>query len=128
MKKLLGVAAVLESATGLALMSAPATVAEMLLGSGLTGAGRAVGRVAGLALLSLGLACWPGRAPARDTSPALLAMLTYNPLITIYLIGLGVGAELVGILLWPAVAIHAALTLLLANAWFRERQSRAVTQ
>jgi hypothetical protein len=128
MKTLLGVAAVLELVTGLALMIAPAAVAQLLLGTGISGAGIAVGRLAGLALLSLGLACWPGRERARDTGPALLAMLTYNPLVTIYLIRLGVGKNLVGILLWPAVAIHAVLTLLLATAWFRERPSKVGTE
>jgi hypothetical protein len=105
-------------------MSVPAIVAKLLLGDGLSGAGAAVGRVAGLALLSLGLACWPGREPVRGAGQALLAILTYSVGVTIYLIRLGVGAELVGSLLWPAVVIHAVLTLLLVNAWFRERQTK----
>jgi hypothetical protein len=40
-------------------------------------------------------------------------MLIYNTLVTIYLAYLGIGGELVGILLWPAVALHAVLTGLL---------------
>src|SRR6476620_1789901 len=37
-------------------------------------------------------------------SSALTAMLVYNLLVTIYLISLGIGGELVGILLWSAIA------------------------
>ena len=61
MKKLLGLAAVLEAATGLALMIHPSLVAQLLFGDGVSGAGKALSRVAGIALLALGVACWPGR-------------------------------------------------------------------
>ena len=46
-----------------------------------------------------------------------MAMLTYNLLITSYLIFLGIGSQFAGILLWPAVAIHSLLTLLLVREW-----------
>ena len=41
-------------------------------------------------------------------------MLIYNALVTIYFTVVGFGDEFVGILLWPAAALHAALTALLA--------------
>src|SRR5947209_2897731 len=115
MKRLLALAAALEAVTGLALMIDPAVVARLLLGGHLPGVGTALGRVAGFALLSLGLACWPRPGPA--SARALRALLTYNPLVTLYLLYLGIGGEWVGSLLWPAVALHALLTLLLAGAW-----------
>jgi hypothetical protein len=118
MKKLLDVAAVIEAATGLALMIHPPLVTRLLLGDGVSGVGVALGRVAGFALLSLGLACWPGRESAAGDSPALRALLTYNLLTTLYLGYLGIVGQSVGSLLWPAVAIHAVLTFLLARAWF----------
>lgn len=117
MKKLLDVAAVIEAATGLALMIYPPLVIRLLLGDEVSGAGEALGRVAGFALLSLGLACWPGVDSAGATTPALRALLTYNLLATIYLTYLGIDGGLVGSLLWPAVVIHAVLTFLLARAW-----------
>ena len=43
--------------------------------------------------------------------------LIYNLLATIYLLYLGVGGKLVGTLLWPAVALHAILTILLTRVW-----------
>ena len=117
MKRLLGLAAVLETATGLALIIHPPLLSHLLLGEGVSGAGIALGRVAGFALLGLGLACWPGLESAGVNTPALRALLTYNLLVTLYLAYLGIDSRLVGSLLWPAVVIHAVLTLLLARAW-----------
>ncbi|MGH7178903.1 MAG: hypothetical protein ACREJC_16120 [Tepidisphaeraceae bacterium] len=110
-----------EAATGLALVAVPDTVVRLLLGTAVTGAGIPLGRLAGIALLALGLACWPGKSEAR---PALRAMLTYNSLATLYLLFLGLRGEWVGWLLWPAVVLHAGLTLLLARAWFKATRSR----
>ena len=118
MKKLLHVAAVIEAATGIALMVHPPLVTRLLLGDGVSGAGMALGRVAGFALLALGLACWPGVDSADAKSPALRGLLTYNLLATIYLFYLGIGGRLVGSLLWPAVVIHTVMTFLLARAGF----------
>jgi hypothetical protein len=49
-------------------------------------------------------------------------MLTYNPLITMYFTYLGVRGESVGNFLWPAVAIHAGLSVLLIRARFHGRR------
>ena len=71
MNRLLTLTAVIEAATGLALIAVPAVVVRLLLGSEISGAGIPLGRVAGFGLLSLGVACWPSRdAPARRARPA----------------------------------------------------------
>ena len=98
----------------------PSMVTRALLGEGVSGAGMVVGRVAGIALLSLALACWPGRDAAGGRSPDLAGMVTYNLLVTLYLFRLGVGGEWTGRLLWPACVFHALLTLLLARAGINE--------
>jgi hypothetical protein len=121
MTKLLGLAAVLEAATGLALVIQPSLVGQLLLGGGVAGAGMALARVAGFALLALGVACWPGREAGSGGAPALRAMLTYSLLVTIYLVYLGGVAHLAGILLWPAVAAHVVFMLLLVAAWRKDR-------
>jgi hypothetical protein len=108
LKKLLALAAIVEAATGLALLVVPSLVGRLLLGEELTGVAVAVARVLGIALIALGVACWPG--------PALLGMLTYGALVTLYLLYLGIRGDWVGPLLWPAVVLHAVLTLLLARA------------
>jgi hypothetical protein len=117
MKNLLALAAVIEAGTGLALMIHPPLVTGLLLGEAVSGAGVVLGRVAGFALLSLGLACWPRRESGGTNSLALRALLTYNLLATLYLVYLGIGGRFVGSLLWPAVVLHAFLTCLLVRAW-----------
>ncbi len=87
----------------------------MLLGEELTGIAIPVARVAGIALVALGIACWPG--------PPRVGMLTYSAAVTLYLAYLGVAGGFAGILLWPAVALHAVLVALLAWAWLRDRQN-----
>jgi len=114
MGKVLTFAAVFEAATGLALLIVPLLVGRLLLGAELTDA-IPVARVAGIALIALGVCCWPG-------STALCGMLTYGVLATLYLAYLGVNGEWVGSLLWPAVVLHAILTILLARAWFQSRK------
>jgi hypothetical protein len=123
MKQLLGFASALELATGLALLAAPGLTATWLLGDGLTGAGMAIGRLAGAGLLALGLACWPGGEHPTSSSPAFRAMLTYNALIAIYLASVGIRTKAVGMLLWPAVVLHVVLTVLLIHAWLRGSRS-----
>jgi hypothetical protein len=89
---LLSLAAVIEAATGIALIISPQTVTSLLLGADLAVAGIAVGRVAGIALLSLGLGCWLSRRDLNKTA-ALAAMLSYNLLVTAYLMYLGLGGR-----------------------------------
>ncbi len=110
MKKVLLLAAVSEAATGLALLIVPSLVGRLLLGQELAGVAIPVARVLGIALIALGVACWPGRT-------ALGGMLTYSLLATLYLAYVGLEGQWIGQLLWAAVAGHAVLTLLLGIAW-----------
>jgi hypothetical protein len=109
MKKTLALAAVGEAATGAALLLVPSFVGRVLLGEELTGAAVTVARVTGIALIALGVACRPG--------PPLVGMLTYSAAATLYLGWVGVAGGSTGVLLWPAVVVHAILTALLARAW-----------
>jgi hypothetical protein len=74
-----------------------------------------VQRVAGIALIALGITCWPYGTEAR----ALCGTFTYSALVTLYLLYVAIRGEWVGPLLWPAVVLHALFTLLLARLWFR---------
>ena len=123
MRRVLVLAAVGEAATGLALLIVPSLVGRLLLGEELTGVAIPVARVAGIALIALGVACWPGSDADRSPSRALLAMLCYSLFTTLYLAYLGIGGERVGRLLWSAVAIHAILTTLLVRAWLKEHRA-----
>jgi hypothetical protein len=68
MKNALIFAAVAEAVTGLALLIAPALVGLLLFGQEFTGVAVPAARVTGIALIGLGVACWPG--------PPLVGMLT----------------------------------------------------
>ena len=108
-----------EGLTGLALLIAPTLVGRLLLGAELTGVGVPTARVAGLALVGLSVACLPRMA--------LVGMLTYCGLVTIYMAWLVVRGQWVGPLLWPAVALHALLTILLARAWLKKPQGERLS-
>jgi hypothetical protein len=106
MKKVLIFAAVAEAATGLALLIVPSLVGQLLLGHELTGIAIPVARVAGMGLIGLGIACWPG--------PPLVGMLIYSAAVALYLAYLGFAAGIIGVFLWPAVVLHLVVTALLA--------------
>ena len=61
----------------------------------------------GIALIALGIACWPG-------TPRV-GMVTYGAAVTLYLAYLGFAGDSTGVLLWPAVILHAILTALLTR-------------
>ena len=126
--KILAFAAAVEICTGLALMIIPAIVATLLLGEDLSGAGALVGRLFGVALLALGLACWPPRWRAESGSPAFRGMLAYNALVAAYLFYVGAVASVIGLLLWPAVALHGGVALLLLWTWRGKRRIKATNK
>ena len=117
MKRLLIFAAVGEAATGVALLIVPSLIVRLLLGDELTGIAIPVARVAGIALIALGVACWPG--------PPRVGMLTYSLAVTLYLACLGFAGGLTGILLWPAVVLHLILTALLTRASISDKETKS---
>jgi hypothetical protein len=108
MNGVLVLAAVSEAATGAALLVVPSLVGRLLFGAELAGMAVTVARVTGIALIALGIACWPGTP--------LVGMLTYSAAVTLYLAYVGFAGGSSGTLLWPAVALHAILTALLIRA------------
>lgn len=107
---LLAVASVGEAVTGLVLLVYPPIVIRLLFGADIAGAGIVMSRIAGIALIALGIACWPG-----GTAPC--GLLSYSALATLYLLYLGIRGEWVGPLLWPAVVLHAVMAIFLGRAW-----------
>ncbi len=108
MKTALRLAAALEAATGVALLVVPSLVGQLLLGEELVGVTIPVARVLGIALIALGVACWPG--------PPLVGMLIYSAAVTLLLAYIGFAGGISGVLLWPVVVLHAILTALLTQA------------
>ncbi|MBK5354680.1 hypothetical protein JFU37_19565 [Pseudomonas sp. TH41] len=105
--KLLTVAAVVELATGAALLLTPGLFSHLLLGIAGTDATNLFARFFGVALIAFGIACWP----RPDSIAAIRAMLFYNGAIALYLAYVGVFVSS-GLLLWPAVVFHAVMTAL----------------
>jgi hypothetical protein len=103
-------ATVEAAATGLILLLSPVLFGRLILGDELSEPGQALGRLTGIALLGFALTSWPDPS-ARSVARA---MLTYNLFATVYLGYLGIMGKSVGVLLWPAAALHVLLTVLLA--------------
>lgn len=94
----------------------------MLFGVEISGVALVLARIAGIGLLSLGLACWPSQ---ESTLRASVAMLTYNLLVAACLLSVGIVGEWVGVLLWPVAVLHAGLSVLLARAALSARSAEA---
>ena len=114
--KTLAFAVVLEVATGLALIFKPALVIKLLLGVDASGMEMVIARCFGIGLFGLSFACWPDTQKSVSTTAAFRGMLIYNALIAAYLAYLGIVGHLGGLLLWPAVAVHAVMTGLLVRS------------
>lgn len=114
MKRLLLVTAVLEAGAGLALLAVPRAAVMLLLAAPLeTSAATTLGRVAGAALLALGVANGLARFDdqSRATRGLVIAMLIYNLGAASILGTAGILSPPVGILLWPGVGLHAVMAI-----------------
>jgi hypothetical protein len=113
MKLLLKLTAFIEAATGLGLIAVPDFVVQLLLGGELLGAGVPLGRVAGAALLSLGIACWLASFDIESCAARgmVSAMAFYNLGVVLILSAVGLQSQPIGIALWPAVILHAAMAV-----------------
>jgi hypothetical protein len=113
-KLFLLVTAFVEAATGLCLLFLPAILFAVLFGlREATVDAIFVGRIAGAALLAIGIASWMARS---DTlTPAQLGLLTgiliYDVAASMLLAFAGAVLKMIGFLLWPAVALHAILAV-----------------
>ena len=122
MKRLLALVAVAEAATGVALIVVPSLVGRLLFGAELTGVTAVVGRVAGIALFALGIACWLARTdtPSRAERGLVAAMLFYNFAVAALLAYAGLGLGLHGVALWPTVVLHAVMTIWCVTSLLRK--------
>jgi hypothetical protein len=101
--------ALVEGAVGICLLLFPAVLFYLLLGLTQSAPETTfVGRIAGAALLAIGIASWLTRRDA-STSGLLAGVLVYNATVAILLLYAGTILKMAGIMLWPTVALHAAL-------------------
>ena len=114
MKRLLTLTALIEVPTGLGLIFLPVVVVQLLLGSPLeTSAATILGRVAGVAVFALGLACWLARNDTQNRAARglVVAMLLYNAAVAGLLVYTRLYPGLHGIAIWPVVVIHAIMAI-----------------
>lgn len=113
-KNLLVATAVAEIATGLGLLLMPALGIALLLGvTGPSPEALLIARVAGVALLAIGIACWFGRDDSGSASGrgVMYAVLVYDFGVALILAIAGATLGMAGVLLWPAVAFHAVMAV-----------------
>ncbi len=127
-KEFLMVTAFVEVVAGLFLLILPAIPIALLLG--LTRAAPEtllVGRVAGAALLCIGIASWLARHDHRTAAQRglLVGILFYNAMVSVLLAFAGIGLGMAGGALWPAVVLHTALAAYCAAACLWGRMADA---
>lgn len=114
MKRLLVTTAAIETGAGAALVGIPSATMAVLFGpSPEAPPPTAVVRVLGAALVVLGVLCWlAGRETRKPCARRMVAaMSVYNLAAAALLVAIGVTAPKAGTLLWPTVALHAAMGL-----------------
>src|SRR5262245_11688153 len=110
---------VVEGAAGAALLVAPSLVSSLVLGAPLgAGPGGVITRLYGAALLAVAAICWLARRDEHSVAArAIIAGLASYHVLTVLLLAIaGRALGMRGPLLWPAVALHAVLTMLCAGA------------
>ena len=111
MKILLIVKSVVELLAGLALVAAPSMVVSLVIGPLTEPVGVVFVRIAGVALIALGIACWLARNESqnRTTIGLIWALLFYDVSFVLILLSAHVRIALDGIGLWLVVALHSGL-------------------
>ena len=99
------------------MLAYPPLLVGVLFGAEIGGAGVIMSRPPGIALIGVGVACWPANAAVQQ----LYGMLAYSTLAMLYLIRIGIQGEAVGVLLWPGVVAHVMTVVLLASGRVRRR-------
>jgi hypothetical protein len=111
---LLIVTALCEGAVGLLLLIWPSVALALLLGVDQSAPeGTSCARIAGAALLAIGIACWFGRSDQQSSAQfgLLTGVVSYDVAAVVILAYSGWFSSLAGIALWPAVVLHAGLAI-----------------
>lgn len=107
---LLIVSALIELTAGITLLIAPGALTRLLVGAGLDSPEAVlVARIAGAALLAIGLSCGVDRDPGSPRKGLVAGLSAYNAFVVILLARAGIVDKMHGLGLWPAIVLHAIL-------------------
>jgi len=101
-------AAWLEIVAGAAFLTAPDLLCRLLFSVKPEGAGTLLARFAAVALLALGIACLPSTVTGSNRS-AVFGLFVFNLGVAILFAMAGLATTFRGVLLWPALALHAVV-------------------
>jgi hypothetical protein len=110
----LTVKAVLEVGAGLALLAIPSLATSLLLGARSTNPSvPVVGRIAGAALLAIGIACWLARpeSASRAAFGLVVGLFFFDACVVAILLLAHFHSGFTGIGIWSAIANHSGLGL-----------------
>ena len=110
-RMLLAIAAVMETLAGLGLMLTPDATMQLLFGGRPDGVGMMMGRVAGVALLAIGVACWGARADSGGAARVgtVWAITLYNAGAGGLLVLFAISGQAAGLGVWSTAVFHLAL-------------------
>jgi hypothetical protein len=117
------VTAIGEAGVGLALLVLPSVPLALLFGViEVAPEASLVARLAGAALLAIGVASWLTRSAGEGSSQVglLVALLIYDGAATALLGYAGLVLSMAGIALWPAVVLHTVLSIWTSLCLFAE--------
>jgi hypothetical protein len=121
-KSLLIITAVFEALTGIALLASPSRAGWSLTRRAIDSAASVIiARLAGAALLAIGVACWLARDNGHTPAGQALisGLLVYNLGAAAVLGFAGIASAANGAAIWPGAAVHAGLAAFcIAALWF----------
>jgi hypothetical protein len=113
LRSLLRVSAAIEVGAGVAALLVPRLLVTLLFGpASATPLELVLARFVGIALLSLGMACWwaANDPESRAAEGVVKAMLLYDIAAAVLLL-YAATSGLTGIVLWPAIFLHSAMAV-----------------
>jgi hypothetical protein len=113
------IAAWIEIFVGASFLLALNGQSQLIFGATTEGSGVHFAQLAGIALISLGIACMPSNL-AGTRQVAVRSLFVYNIAATIFFAWIAVATTFQGVVLWPVVILHAVLTIVLALSLRKE--------
>jgi len=121
-RRLFTLAAVVECLASLAFFVAPGATIAALFGAEPHHGALMIGRLAGVALLSLGIACWGARADPGGAARTgtLRAITLYNAGAGVLLVGFAATGQAGGLAPWGVGILHLGIASAFAAALLRK--------